>query len=35
MAYMISNPECPKKHPIYSVETDLGSTIFYNDLSNE
>ena len=32
---MINNPKCPEKHPIYLVETYLGSNIFYNDVSNE
>ena len=35
LAYMISSPEHPKNHPIYSVETNLGSAIFCNDISNE
>lgn len=35
LAYMISIPECPQIHPIYSIDTDLGSTIFCNDSSNE
>ena len=35
-AYMISSrPECPQNHDIYSIDTDLGSTIFCNDSSNE
>ena len=32
---MINTPECPENHPIYSIDTYLGSTIFYNDVSNE
>ena len=35
LACMISSPECPQNHPIYSIDTDLGSTIFCNDSSNE
>ena len=35
LAYMISIPEHPKNHHIYSVEIDLGSTFFYNYVSNE
>ena len=35
-SYMISScPECPQNHDIYSIDTDLGSTIFCNDSSNE
>ena len=32
---MTSNPEWPQNHPIYSIDTDLGSVIFCNDSSNE
>ena len=32
---MINNLECPENHPIYSVEPDLGSAIFYYNVSNE
>lgn len=35
LAYRISSPEHPENHLIYSVETDLGSSIFCNDVSNE
>ena len=35
LAYMISNPDKPQNHPIYSVETDLGTSVFYNDLCLE
>ena len=30
LKYMISSKECPKKHPIYVVDTEMGSTIFFN-----
>jgi hypothetical protein len=29
---MVSNKSQPNNHPIYSVDTDVGSYIFYNDL---
>ena len=32
---MISNPEYPKNHLIYSIDIDLESTIFCNDSFNE
>ena len=32
---MISNPECPQNHPIYSIGTNLGFAIFCNESSNE
>ena len=35
LAYMISSPKYPENHPIYLVETDLGSTIFCNDVVDE
>ena len=35
LSYMISIPKCPQIHPIYSIDTDLGSTIFCNDSSSE
>jgi len=35
LAYMISSPECPQNHPIYSIDTNLGSVIFCNDSSNK
>ena len=33
LAYMISSPKCPQNHPIYSIDTDLGSVIFCNELA--
>lgn len=35
LAYMISSPEYPENHPIYSIDTNLGSAIFCNDLVYE
>ena len=35
LAYMIRSLECPQNHPIYSIDTDLGSTIFCNESSKE
>ena len=35
LAYMISIPECPQNHPIYSIDTNLGSVIFCNESSKE
>jgi ribonuclease HI len=35
LKYMVSSKMQPKNHPIYSVDTDIGSSIFYNDLSFE
>ena len=32
---MVSNKSHPNNHPIYFVETDIGSSIFFNDLSFE
>lgn len=32
---MISSPEHPENHPIYSVETTLGSAFFCNNTSDE
>jgi hypothetical protein len=32
---MVSNKAQPNNHPIYSVETEIGSSIFFNDLSFE
>ena len=32
LVYMISNKENPESHPIYVVDTDMGSVMFYNDL---
>ena len=28
---MISNRENPENHPIYSVDTDMGSTMLFNE----
>jgi hypothetical protein len=33
--YMVSRKDKPKNHPIYLIDTDIGSTIFYNDLCLE
>ena len=30
LKYMISSKECPENHPIYDVDTKMGSIIFYN-----
>ena len=27
---MIKSKECPENHPIYAIDIDMGSTIFYN-----
>ena len=27
---MISSKECPENHPIYVVDTEMGSAIFFN-----
>jgi hypothetical protein len=35
MKYMVGSKDKPKKHPIYFVDIDIGSTIFYNDLCLE
>ena len=32
---MISSPECPQNHPIYSIDTDLGSVIFCNESAKD
>ena len=32
---MVNNKSHPKNHPIYSVESDIGSSIFFSDLSFE
>ena len=34
-AYMVSSRDNPNNHPIYAIDTDLGSPIFYNDLHFE
>ena len=31
LAYMISNIENPENHPIYSVDTDMGSSMLFNE----
>ena len=31
LAYMISNRENPENHPIHSVDTDMGSSMLFND----
>ena len=33
LKYMISSKECPENHPIYAVDTEMGSTIFLNSTS--
>jgi hypothetical protein len=33
LKYMVSRKTQPNKHPIYYVDTEIGSSIFYNDLS--
>ena len=35
LAYMVSNKDKPENHPIYAIDTELGSSIFYNDSSFE
>jgi hypothetical protein len=35
LKYMVSNKSHPSNHHIYSVETELGSSIFFNDLCSE
>ena len=30
LKYMINSKECPENHPIYVVDTDMGSSIFFN-----
>jgi hypothetical protein len=35
LKYMVSRKTQPNNHPIYSVDTEIGSSIFYNDLSFE
>ena len=35
LAYMVSSKDKPNNHPIYMVYTDLGSSIFYNDLCSK
>ena len=31
LAYVVSNRDNPKNHHIYVVDTDLGSSMFFND----
>jgi ribonuclease HI len=33
--YMVRNKDNPNNHPIYSIDIDIGSSIFYNDLCFE
>jgi hypothetical protein len=35
LKYMVSSKTQPNNHPIYSINTEVGSSIFYNDLSFE
>lgn len=35
MAYMVSNVERPNNHPIYSLDTEMGSTILFNEEREE
>jgi ribonuclease HI len=35
LKYMVNNKSQPSNHPIYLVETELGSSIFFNDLCSE
>ena len=35
LKYMVSIKAQPNNHPIYSMETKIGSSIFFNDLSFE
>jgi hypothetical protein len=35
LKYMVSSKTQPNNHPIYSVDTEFGSSIFYNNLSFE
>jgi len=35
LKYMVSNKAQLNKHPIYSLETELGSSIFFNGLCFE
>ena len=32
LKYMVSSKRKPNNHPIYSFDTEFGSSIFYNDL---
>jgi hypothetical protein len=33
LKYMVSNKMQPNNHPIYAIDTEVGSSIFYNGLS--
>jgi hypothetical protein len=35
LKYMVSSKTQPNNHPIYAIDTEVGSSIFYNDLSFE
>jgi hypothetical protein len=35
LKYMVSNKMQSNNHPVYSIDTEVGSSIFYNDLSFE
>ena len=35
MAYMVSSAERPNNHPIYSLDTELGSAILFNEEGEE
>jgi ribonuclease HI len=35
LKYMVSSKRKPNNHPIYSIDTEVGSSIFYNDLCFE
>jgi len=35
LKYMVSNKYKPNNHPNYSIETDIGYSILYNDLCCE
>ena len=34
-AYVVSIQDKPENHPIYAIDIDLGSSIFYNDFNFE
>jgi len=35
MAYMVSSKDKPQNFPIYALDTELGSAILFNELTNE
>jgi len=35
LKYMVSSKTHPNNHPIYSIDIEVGSSIFYNDLGFE